>query len=91
MAGNLYGADPEQLAQLGTTLRNQIEAINGVISVVTNALGGTTWSGPARQQFESEWTGSFRTALNNLNQAFDMAGQDCTNRSSALRDVMGAR
>ena len=86
----MYGANPEQLSNLGQNLKRQVEAINGVIGTVTSALGGTTWEGPARQQFESEWNGNFRTALNRLNDAFTAAGQDCLGRSDALRQVMGA-
>ena len=87
----MYGANPEQLASLGRTLKQQINTIEGVMSTVTSALGGTTWTGPARDQFEQEWNQSFRTALNRLNQAFDAAGSDCIARSTDLQRVMGAR
>ena len=87
----LYGANPDQLEQLGTTLKRQIEAINSVMSTVTSALSGTTWMGPARDQFEQEWQGSFRSALTRLNDAFEAAGQDCVLRTQELRRVMGTR
>jgi uncharacterized protein YukE len=86
----IYGANPEQLEQLGNTLKRQIESINSVISTVSSALGGTTWTGPARERFESDWNGSFRTALTRLNEAFEAAGQDCVLRTQELRRVMGA-
>ena len=85
----LYGANPEQLEQLGTTLRAQIQAIDAVISTVTSTLTNTTWSGPARDRFQSDWDGSFRSALTQLNAAFDVAGGDCVMRASNLRSVMG--
>jgi uncharacterized protein YukE len=88
---SMYGANPEQLAQLGRSLKQQIHSIEAVLSTVTSALGGTTWVGPARDQFEQAWNTSFRTALQKLNQAFDAAGTDCINRSSDLQRVMGAR
>jgi uncharacterized protein YukE len=87
----LYGANPDQLENLGTTLKRQIEAINSVMSTVTSALSGTTWMGPARDQFEQEWQGSFRSALTRLNDAFEAAGQDCVLRTQELRRVMGTR
>ena len=87
----LYGANPDQLEHLGTTLKRQIEAINSVMSTVTSALSGTTWMGPARGQFEQEWQGSFRSALTRLNDAFEAAGQDCVLRTQELRRVMGTR
>jgi uncharacterized protein YukE len=86
-----YGANPEQLTSLGRNMKQQIDAINGVVTAVGGALGGTTWTGPARDQFEQEWNTQFRTALNRLTEAFDAAGQDCINRSTELQRVMGPR
>lgn len=88
---SMYGANPEQLASLGRSLKQQITSIESVMSTVSSALSGTTWVGPARDQFESDWNTSFRTALNKLNQAFDAAGSDCVARSTDLQRVMGAR
>ncbi len=88
---SMYGANPEQLASLGRSLKQQITSIESVMSTVSSALSGTTWVGPARDQFESDWNTSFRTALNKLNQAFDAAGTDCIARSTDLQRVMGAR
>lgn len=87
----MYGANPEQLASLGRSLQQQIHSIESVLSTVSSALGGTTWVGPARDQFEEAWNTSFRNALNKLNQAFDAAGRDCIARSNDLQRVMGAR
>ncbi len=46
---NLYGANPEQLEQLGTTLKRQIESINSVMSTVTGRARGARpgWARPA--------------------------------------------
>lgn len=85
------GADIEQLAGLGTTLKQQKAAVDGVISVVSSALANTTWTGPARNQFESDWNTTFKNALNGLNEAFEVAGTSCINRSSDLQQLMGAR
>lgn len=86
---SMYGANPEQLASLGQAMKHQISAIEGIVNTVNAALGGTVWEGPARRQFESDWNSSFRSALGRLGQAFDAAGSDCINRSSALQQVMG--
>ena len=87
----MYGANPEQLASLGRSLQHQITSIEGVVSAVSSALGGTTWMGPARDRFEQDWNTTFRTALDRLNQAFDAAGRDCVARASDLQRVMGMR
>ncbi|MGZ4766474.1 MAG: hypothetical protein ACXVH5_09670 [Ilumatobacteraceae bacterium] len=87
----MYGAIPEQLSGLGRSMKQQKTAIDGVISAVTSALAGTVWEGPARQHFEGAWNTTFRNALNRLNEAFELAGTDCINRSADLERVMGAR
>jgi uncharacterized protein YukE len=87
---SMYGANPEQLTHLGSTLNRQIDAITSVMSSVDGVLGGTTWQGPARERFVEEWNGSFKQALHKLNEAFGMAGRDCIARSDELRRVMGA-
>ena len=86
---SMYGANPEQLTHLGTILNQQIDAIASVMSTVDGVLNGTTWQGPARERFVEEWNGSFKQALNNLNEAFGLAGRDCMARSDELRRVMG--
>lgn len=86
---SMYGANPEQLASLGRSMKGQIASIDAVISTVGGALGGTTWVGPARDRFENDWNTTFRSALTRLNEAFDAAGTDCINRSTELTRVMG--
>jgi hypothetical protein len=72
-------------------MKLQKTAIDGVIGAVSSSLAGTVWEGPARQQFESEWNTTFKNALHRLNEAFEVAGSDCINRSTDLQRVMGAR
>lgn len=86
---SMYGANPEELTHLGTTLTRQIDAIDQVISTVDGVLGSTTWQGPARERFVGDWNGSFKQALGRLNEAFGQAGRDCVARSEELRRVMG--
>ena len=43
----MYGADPDQLQALGTTLKRQMEAVSSVLSQVSGVLGTTLWQGPA--------------------------------------------
>jgi len=88
---SMYGANPEQLAALGRSLQQQIEQIDRVMHTVGSALTSTTWVGPARDRFESDWNGTFRSALQRLSSAFDAAGRDCVARSTELQRVMGAR
>ncbi len=86
----MYGANPEQLAGLGRSMKGQITAIDQVISTVNSALANTVWVGPAHDAFAQQWSGSFKTALERLKTAFDTAGADCITRSAELARVMGA-
>lgn len=87
----MYGANPEQLAALGRSLQRQIDHIDTITAAVTSALGGTTWVGPAREQFEADWNSTFRSALTRLSQAFQASGGDCILRAAELQRVMGRR
>ncbi len=86
----MYGANPEQLTTLGTTLTRQIDTIAQLMSTVDAVLHSTTWQGPARERFVEDWNGSFKQALGKLNDAFGLAGRDCVARSEELRRIMGA-
>lgn len=86
----IFGADPDQLASLGRTMRQQMGVIEGVMGTVSAGLAGTAWTGPARDRFERDWNDTFRTALGRLVQAFDVAGADCLARSVDLQRVMGS-
>jgi uncharacterized protein YukE len=86
----MYGANPEQLTTLGTTLTRQIDTIAQLMSTVDGVLAGTTWQGPARERFVEDWNGSFKQALGKLDDAFGLAGRDCVARSEELRRIMGA-
>ena len=59
-------------------------AINQLMSTVDGVLDGTAWTGPARDRFGQDWNGSFKQALNRLNEAFGAAGHDCVARSDEL-------
>jgi len=88
MAAGMWGADPDQLNELGATLKRQIDAVTAVMTTVQACFANTAWTGPARDQFEADWNSGFRTALARLNDAFAVTGQDCVARSQALRVAM---
>jgi hypothetical protein len=86
-----HGANVEQLGNLGSTLTRQIDTISQVMSTVDGVLDATAWTGPARDQFVEDWNGSFKQALGRLNEAFGLAGRDCTAMSEELRRILGVR
>lgn len=86
---SMFGANPDELHALGTTLKQQIAVVDSIIRSVDGPVGTIAWSGPARDRFVEEWNTSFKTALTRLNEAFDAAGSDCVARADGLRAVMG--
>ncbi|MCU1399841.1 MAG: hypothetical protein JWN62_2950 [Acidimicrobiales bacterium] len=86
-----HGANPEELTALGNTLKQQVGPIDSLVSTVTSVLGGTSWTGPARVQFEDDWNTTFRTALDRLKSAFEAAGAGCVTRATDLSVLMGSR
>jgi uncharacterized protein YukE len=85
----IFGADPDQLSALGGTLLHQRDIVETMMATVHATLDGTTWTGPARAAFESEWQGGFRVALQRLATAFSTSGRECQARADELRRVMG--
>ncbi len=87
---SVYGAVPSELREFGLRFVAQQENVATIQTTVFTALSGTTWTGPARDQFEAAWNGQFNVALNGLKTAFESAGTEAISRADALEQVMGA-
>ncbi len=87
---SMFGANPDELHALGTTLQRQMAAVDEIVRQVDGPVGTIAWTGPARDRFLEEWNGNFKVALGRLNEAFEAAGADCVARADGLRAVMGA-
>ena len=85
----MWGGDVEQLTQLGHSLQLRTGDISEITSTVDNALANTLWTGPARDRFESEWHGSFKSALAKMTEAFEAAGNDVKRRAVGLQQWGG--
>lgn len=86
----VYGAVPSELREFGLRFVAQQENVATIQTTVFSALSGTTWTGPARDQFEAAWNNQFNSALNGLKAAFESAGKEAMSRADALEQVMGA-
>ena len=88
----MYGANPEQLATLGRTLTQPDRGHQPADRRPSTACSNGTDLVRARPATASsqDWNGSFKQALNRLNEAFGAAGHDCVSRArpSSMR-VMG--
>ena len=85
----MWGGDVDQLNQLGHSLQQRTGDIGEITSTVDAALANTLWTGPARDRFESEWHGSFKSALAKMSEAFTAAGSECKSRATALQQWGG--
>ncbi|MDJ0321027.1 hypothetical protein [Pseudarthrobacter sp. PS3-L1] len=71
----IWGADIQQLKDLGQRLVTGAQAIEDQKSQLTKALAGTDWKGPDADRFRNEWSGQHTAALNKVAAALKDAGQ----------------
>lgn len=74
MAG-YTGMDITQVRGLSTQMRSASGEIRGLMQRLSGQLGSTTWVGPDRQRFESEWNSSHVANLNRVCDALDQAAE----------------
>ena len=86
---SMYGAVPSELREFGMRFVAQQENVVAIQQAVVAALGGTTWVGPAREQFGEDWNTKFNPALDGLRAAFEQHGRAACERANALEQVMG--
>lgn len=86
MSGNWIGLDPAEVNTLATQFDNEAGVIDTAISTITTKLSGTTWQGPDRQTFESEWNSTtvsqLRQAAEALRTAATTARRNATDQES---------
>jgi uncharacterized protein YukE len=86
---SMYGAVPSELREFGLRFVAQQENVAAIQQAVLTALSGTTWVGPARDQFGDDWNNRFNPALEGLRAAFEQHGRAACERATALEQVMG--
>ena len=70
----IWGADVEQLRQLGNKLQAGASEIETQKSTLTKVLSGTDWKGPDADKFRQEWSGTHTTMLTKVAEALKDAG-----------------
>lgn len=73
----VYGADVEQLRTLSQALGRVAELLQSTTGTISRSLATTTWTGPAADQFRTEWRSTSARQLT-------AAATALTNGSSAL-------
>jgi len=83
----MYGMDIAEVRQLAAQLQQASSDITNIVSQLTGKLQGTTWQGPDRQRFESDWQSHHVTALNNVATALGDASTLATTNAQQQEDA----
>jgi len=74
--------DVGQIRQLAQLMSSKAEEIQQTMQLLTTQLEGAPWTGPDRNQFLSEWTGThcaqLTAVVNGLTQASTKASANAT-------------
>lgn len=71
----MTGMDISQVRQLSAQLNQASGQVNELAQRLTAALGSTTWVGPDKTRFESDWNGQHLKALSTVSDALKTASQ----------------
>ncbi|MDQ1056265.1 hypothetical protein QFZ23_000166 [Arthrobacter globiformis] len=82
-----WGADTQQLKNLGNKLQAGSNEIEKQKSLLTKVLEGTDWKGPDADKFRSEWNGQHAAALAKVAQALDEAGKQASRNASQQEEA----
>ncbi|HET7781072.1 MULTISPECIES: WXG100 family type VII secretion target [Micrococcaceae] len=69
----MWGADVQQLRQLGSKLQEGASQIETQKSNLTSLLNSTDWKGPDADKFREEWSGTHTTQLTKVAEALKEA------------------
>ena len=69
----MWGADVQQLRQLGSKLQEGASQIETQKSNLTSLLNSTDWKGPDADKFREEWSGTHTTQLTKVAEAWKEA------------------
>ncbi|WP_159823500.1 WXG100 family type VII secretion target [Arthrobacter sp. 9AX] len=74
----IWGADVDQLRQLGNKLKSGASEIETQRATLTKLLHSTDWRGPDADKFKQEWDGQHTSLLNKVAEALKEAGTKAT-------------
>lgn len=85
----VFGADVEQLEQLGRKFDEESQKIKQAISTVANQMGQTWWQGPDANKFREEWESTHRSSLMRISESLHQAAQKVKQQANEQRRVSG--
>src|SRR4029079_2789565 len=75
MTQRMQGMDTEYGREVGQNMGSQAGQVAGMVANITAMIQGLKWQGNDRQNFESDWTGSFAPQANNASQSLEEQGR----------------
>lgn len=75
MSQSMQGMDTEHGREVGQNMGQQAGQVSGMVANISAMIQGLKWQGSDRQNFESDWSGSFAPQANNAAQTLDEQGR----------------
>jgi hypothetical protein len=75
MSNSMQGMDTEYGREVGQNMGQQAGQVAGMVANITAMIQGLKWQGADRQNFESDWHGSFAPQANNASQTLEEQGR----------------
>jgi hypothetical protein len=86
----IWGADIQQLRDLGSKLQKGSDEIQQTKSTLTGLVNNADWKGPDADAFKSEWNGEHTASLSKVIQALQQAGTKAKNNANAQESTSQA-
>lgn len=83
------GQDPDEVDRLGADLGAAAGTLQSLRQEVSGLMGGTTWSGPDRDRFESEWSGPTASLISRASEALEEASRAASASAQRQRVASG--
>lgn len=94
MATGFFGADPEQLRQLGGALSGKGEELRTILARLDTQIENVSWRGPAAERFKAEWRSQHsvraRQAVGALDSAASQAQANARQQEEASSGTSGS-
>lgn len=71
----MIGMDVQQVRDLAAQFGAKADAINDIVTEISNRLNSTEWKGQDAEKFKDDWNSNLTTQLRNVAQALRDAQQ----------------
>jgi uncharacterized protein YukE len=83
----LTGMDIAEVQRLAAQLHTAASDLRTMANNLTTALGNTTWIGPDRQRFESDWQSIHASQISHVADALDQASNNAHQNAQQQTDA----